>query len=227
MGNMREISAEECGKVSGGIIIVDGYPPTPGGGGNDNSGTDGAVMYLNMNSTIFDYSHLFGQNPRTVSENPEADGDYDGDGIPDSIDNEDNRTIEVTAFSTEHMNSLRDQAQQITLAFTIMAGIGTGGIAWEAGIIAFLTRQFGPQIAGMIIGGATPVGGALTEDALTNFFVKVLADNDKKDFADDGKINRSTWMTPDARGQVAGLVQQWNDLNTPNPDPEPGDSDWE
>jgi hypothetical protein len=47
MGNRREISIDECMRVSGGIIIVDGFPPTPGtppNPGPDNTALEGASM---------------------------------------------------------------------------------------------------------------------------------------------------------------------------------------
>ena len=89
MGNMREISIEECMRVSGGIIIVNGSPPsTPPNPGPDNTAMQGAWMYLGMNSTTINYTSLYGQG-RTLSENPgigvtgewDPDGDDDGDGI--------------------------------------------------------------------------------------------------------------------------------------------------
>lgn len=69
---LRELNSAEVASVSGGIIIVDGIPQGPqGGGGPDNSAMEGAVMFLSMNSTPMDFGS--GMEQQEISENPDAE----------------------------------------------------------------------------------------------------------------------------------------------------------
>ncbi|TSB04947.1 hypothetical protein [Sphingorhabdus contaminans] len=79
-------------------------------------------MHLNTNSAAFDFCQLAGTNQQMLSENWAADGDYDGDGSLNSIDNEDNRTIVANGLTARAPRSDADGYDLEKFALTYQPG---------------------------------------------------------------------------------------------------------
>ena len=151
MSNMREISVEECNAVFGGIIIVNGFPPsTPPNPGPDNSAMQGAWMYLGMNSSSINYTSLYGQG-RTLSENSgigvTGEWNPDGDDDNDDISNQDEEIVvtatPMTPEQSAAYNYHRDVATWTVNAiyYGLLAKTAASGWAGMAGAAAAVATQ--------------------------------------------------------------------------------------
>ncbi|OYY71419.1 MAG: hypothetical protein B7Y44_00675 [Sphingomonadales bacterium 28-55-16] len=145
MGNMREISTEECRRVSGGIdaITVTGRKIIPG-----NNGYTGIYGHM-YNSSIIPAGIM--SNPEVVEyfdfEDGEVDeGDDDGDGILNR-DEEIVVTADVTHDQIKTINELAAWYQWgQSLAFSLVVG---------KQLIGSSLTQGGQLVAGTAIAGAT------------------------------------------------------------------------
>ncbi len=182
MSNMREISVEECMRVSGGIIIVNGSPPsTPPNPGPDNSAMQGAWMYLGMNSSSINYTSLYGQG-RTLSENSgigvTGEWNPDGDDDNDDISNMDEEIV-VTG-NPQALKAAMDSYRNLATAFVnyfLYSGVAMSGFAGLTGR------------AGAAIAVGTAAGFDLRDKAIEDM-AQALFDSDADD---DGVVNGSIW----------------------------------
>lgn len=193
---MREISIDECLKVAGGDIIVNGQRwPAPGSSDGDDGGL-GASMYLSMYSSVVDYAQHYGQNAQQVSENPEADGDMDGDGVPDSVDTDDARTITVNGLSEGQLSAIKEASERMAQTLIFLTGIGAGTLvvnSWKY-FTNYLASIVGNQAAANIAAGAASTyGEAGFEDWLAGEIENGMIDRTTDDLADDGIINMSNY----------------------------------
>ena len=138
MGNMREISIEECNAVFGGndTITVTGNKTRPGN-------TDSSAIY----------GHMYGGSilPSGIMSNPEvaepALVDTDGDQVPDSPE------IVVTAGVTHgQIQFLNQAAAWYQWAQNVVFGLVAGG-----GLMTSSLTNGGQFVAGAAIGGAANV----------------------------------------------------------------------
>ncbi len=205
MGNMREISIEECNAVFGGTddIVVSGRRPVPGS--------------TNFTGT---YGYEYGSSiiSAGIMSNPEVA--YD----PDTEDNAEE--IVVTAqIPLPNQILIREQAKTITNGLIIMGAILAGPIVVEGtALIAALTPALGAGTAIVVTGRALHVGGVvgamITSDIIENAIYETLAEDWLKDYQDDGKINNShVYQTPGykhAVDQYNEAAKEWNERMTPD-----------
>ena len=136
MGNMREISVEECNAVFGGTgeIVVSGRKPVPGS--TNFSGTYGPVY----NSSVLP-AGIMG----SYEDIYDPDGDDDGDGIR-NMDEE----IVVTADVThDQIKTINELAAWYQWGQNVAFGLAVGG-----GLMTTSLTNVGQYVAGAAIGGA-------------------------------------------------------------------------
>ena len=199
MGNMREISLDECGKVSGGWDVV------------------GRKKYFDSTGgTNVRFGELISSG---IMSNPELI-EYSEDGGVDEGDEE----IVVNGITAKLEGELHKSADKLTNQLLLMGTLLTGGIGAEAALFENLVAVVGRELAARIAAGGALLGDMAVEKSLNDKVYNVLLNNAVKDFEDDGRINRSTEQDWKAYDQFIKEYNAYVENLSPD-EPEFGDSD--
>lgn len=143
MGNMREISIEECMRVSGGEIVVSSSKPKPGSTGY--TGTYGPVY----NNSVIPAGIM--SNPE-VAYNPDTEAVDEGDDDGDGILNRDEEIVVTAGVTHGQIQFLNQAAAWYQWAQNVAFGLVAGG-----GLMTSNLTNGGQFVAGAAIGGAANV----------------------------------------------------------------------
>lgn len=194
MGNMREISIEECMRVSGGAdepdeIVVVGSKRVKCSSDSGGSGAmwlsliggGGGGGYVDLASLLSDFFDV---------EDGEVDeGDDDGD----------KDVIVVLGLDPSKLATMRDHANWMAPILMGLVVVGTGSWGVSAGKYALqiLTSLVGSKEASAIVAAVTSAGGEqYAQQLLADKLYKGMRDRYIQDMADDGVYNQS-WKSLD------------------------------
>jgi hypothetical protein len=220
MGNMREISIEECNAVFGGEIVVIGNPPVV-------PQTSGWIDPQLLSSLMGgSYGGYLRTQALILATQAAPDVALDEGHVDEGDDDGDKDVIVVSGITAKLDAQLHKKADNLTFQLLLMGTVLTGGIGLETALFAKLVGAVGKELAMRIAAGGALLGDLALEKAVNKVVYDVLLDNAIKDFQDDGSINSSTLQDWKAYNQFIEEYNAYVDKLSPK-NPEWGDSDWE
>jgi hypothetical protein len=201
MGNMREISIEECNAVFGGTITVNGNPPVV-------PKTSGWIDPQLLSSLMGgSYGGYLRTQALILATQAAPDVALDDERVEQEPEPTPEPEIVVNGITAKLDAELHKKADNLTSQLLLMGTVLTGGIGIETALFAKLVGVVGKELAIRIAAGGALLGDLALDKAVNKAVYDVLLNNAIKDFQDDGRINSSTLQDWEAYNQ---FIEEYN-----------------